>query len=103
MSYVTNIIISVDYEDPETIELIENFEWEFTDTGPRTIGKLNDISKTVDGTHHSCGHLYNTGLNYFDWDEFFDYLRDIKWSNPAGVVVILRSESGHTLVWRPIE
>jgi len=100
MSLVTNIIISTYYESPEVIAHVEAFEWEVRGV-PRTIGTLNDISNTVDGTHHSNGRLYNTGLNYFPYWDFKEFLSTVKWLNPEGVVVIWRTEEGITGVWRP--
>ena len=98
MSHVTNVIISTYYEPEDIIAQIENFEWEVRDN-PRTIGKLNDISRDPDGTHHSNGRLYNTGLNYFPWWDFEKFLETIKWCNPDGVVVVCREEGGFTSVW----
>ena len=105
MSYVTNVIISGGFVADQERMQIEGFEWDVRGQ-PRTVGPLTDV-KNVDGTHHRVGHLFTTGLNYFDEEKFLAFLDTIDWYSPESVFVIIRNESWNECgpnqqdVWRP--
>lgn len=103
MSSVTSLILTmscVEAEfDPELAGLgLSNLNRWFASRDKPQLSFLTPLMRVV---KHPQSLTFGAGYNYFNVEEFTEYLSRVEWELPENVLLIVQPEDGPTTVWRP--
>jgi len=93
MSVVTGIMLVT--TDDETVEQVQ--AWLEADDW----GRLVDVSNHAGGSKHPEFSAWCAGFNFFDNDEFVEFVMSLDWRFPEDTVLIVSPQEGPIAVHRP--
>src|SRR3712207_2042672 len=95
MSYVTSVVVHVDYP-PEEVEkaLLEPFPFDERYEGGVGFGKMEDLD-WPGGTKVFQGDLYAGGFNYLNLDALIEWFVGLPWDSYSNAVLSLSTEGDY--------
>jgi hypothetical protein len=96
MSVVTGVMLLLGAGDWDEEPFMEVQQW----LRERAGNQLIDVAEEgTGGGKHPQFEAWCAGLNYFDEDEFAEFVLSREWLNPENMVLILQPEAGPTRVF----
>jgi hypothetical protein len=104
MSYVSNVtLICSVMEDEPGQAIAEIKQWLAERCGERAAyWELKEVSDYAGGAKAMECLVYCGGFNYFDEDDFAEFVLSLEWDHPENVVLIIDPQEGQTRVFRPV-